>query len=98
MSDSYKPSNGDDGEGFMGAFCDHCSRDRFTPETGNGRSCAILLHALYLNSDDPHYPREWTYDATGRPTCTAFRERVARKPRQRNRHGSKDANQRGLGL
>lgn len=98
MSDSYKPSNGSDGDGFMGSHCDRCARDRFNPETGTGRSCAILLRVLCFDRDDPHYPHEWTYDAAGRPTCTAFRERVARTPRQRNRHGSKDGRQLGLGL
>jgi len=22
--------------------------------------------------DEPEYPQQWTYDAQGRPTCTAF--------------------------
>lgn len=69
----YRPSNGTEGEGFMGSFCDECQRDAKYRETDDGADgCPILAAALIFNVKDEQYPNEWTYDAEGNPTCTAF--------------------------
>lgn len=71
MTEKYQPSNGTEGEGFMGVFCEQCERDReFRDDTGPG--CILAARALAFDVDDDLYPAEWTYDAEGKPTCTAF--------------------------
>lgn len=71
MSERYRPSNGTEGEGFMLAFCYRCERDRsLREETGPG--CIIAARTMLFDIDEPDYPDEWTYDADGDPTCTAF--------------------------
>ena len=59
----YLPSNGTEGEIFMGHWCDRCQKDQF--EAG-GDSCAILLNTLCGKQPD-----EWRYEG-GVPVCTAF--------------------------
>jgi hypothetical protein len=63
----YRPSNGTEGMIFEEMFCDHCTR--FSAE------CEIFLSALLYAIDDDQYPKEWIFDADGRPTCTAFCDR-----------------------
>lgn len=68
----YRPSNGTEGEGFIGCWCEECERDAqytdATPELG----CQILARTFVFDVDDPNYPAEWTYDAGDNPCCTAF--------------------------
>jgi hypothetical protein len=70
----YRPSNGTDGECFMAAYCyAGCRHFRKVPSLeSHGCHKGIDLRAMAFATDDPGYPREWTYDATGKPTCTAF--------------------------
>ena len=69
----YCPSNGTDGEGFMGRFCEHCERDRAVWEREDYEGgCDILARALAFDVEDDDYPDEWTYTTEGKPTCTAF--------------------------
>lgn len=66
-TEPYRPSNGTDGEGFMGAWCERCARDV-------GHNCSILARALAFDLEDPEYPKEWVR-LTVRPwtpSCTAF--------------------------
>lgn len=65
----YRPSNGMEGEGFMAQFCDRCER-RGNSEDGH---CQIIGDTMAFDIDSPEYPREWTYDSDGDPTCTAFK-------------------------
>lgn len=62
MNKSYRPSNGTEGTIFMAQFCDRCTKD----------DCWIIIDTFRLSIDDPEYPKEWTFDEDGEPTCTAF--------------------------
>ena len=63
----YRPSNGSEGEMFMAAFCDRC---KLNADELDG--CNILSDSFCYDVGDPEYPKEWTHDGRGRPTCTAF--------------------------
>lgn len=65
--ESYRPSNGSEGEYFMGRFCYRCSKAG-DDELG----CDIVMNTMCFSVDDEEYPREWIYDTEGKPTCTAF--------------------------
>lgn len=65
MSKLYRPANGTEGMIFESRFCDLCVRDI-------DQDCDIHNRALLHDDDEPEYPREWTYDSMGYPTCTAF--------------------------
>lgn len=69
--DVYRPPNGTDGRVFMARTCDRCERDR-EYRAGLADSCRIACLTLLYRACEPEYPREWTYDEDGRPTCTAF--------------------------
>lgn len=62
----YMPSNGTEGEIFMGRWCEQCSKDRFDE---GGDSCDIML--LALSGEQPEW---WCYQA-GLPACKAFEEK-----------------------
>lgn len=80
----YRPSNSDDGLGFEMNFCDKCERDQKYRETDDGRDgCEIHTRAYLFNYKDPEYPVEWTYDAAGKPTCTAFEAELTEAERER---------------
>lgn len=64
----YRPSNGTEGEIFMGAWCANCAHDSDDTEFG----CMVQLRALAYSITDPEYPCEWQYNANGNPQCTAF--------------------------
>jgi hypothetical protein len=64
----YRPSNGTEGESFMGEWCYQCRRD--TPK----RPCSILTRTMAFDKDDKQYPTEWRYVGE-RPVCTAFVEK-----------------------
>ena len=70
---SYQPSNGMEGELFMGRWCAHCERDqafRENPDEADG--CAIAGNSMCFRAGDPDYPAEWRYASDGQPQCTAF--------------------------
>ncbi len=64
---SFRPSNGTEGDIFMGQWCEHCSKHA----PGDDVDCHILRDALATSMDDQHYPPEWIY-RVGVPACTAF--------------------------
>ena len=69
----YRPSNGEEGDIFCSEFCFQC--ERMGPD--DERGCDILARS-FNEKDDPEYPTEWRYDATGNPVCAAFRpKRIA---------------------
>lgn len=71
--EAYQPSNGDEGERFMGMWCAHCTKDDLDVDTGEG-GCPIIAYTMALDIGDPDYPKEWTYGPDGQPVCTAFDE------------------------
>ena len=84
--DPYRPCNGSEGERFESAFCERCERDRpyrlywkdeDDPEA-DSTGCEIHTNALAFERTDPAYPKEWTFDANGRPVCTAFEPELPR--------------------
>lgn len=62
----YRPSNGTEGDIFMGHWCEHCAFNALDED-----GCDIQLTALAYGIDDPEYPGEWVYRASV-PVCTAF--------------------------
>jgi len=66
----YRPSNGTEGMYFTDQFCDQCMHQNPNPEAD--KNCDICMRAFCYGVNDPEYPIEWTYDALGKPTCTAF--------------------------
>lgn len=64
--ESYRPSNGTEGELFMDLWCAQCPRD------SESSPCPILLASMAFEVDDPKYPKEWVHDAAGQPSCTGF--------------------------
>jgi hypothetical protein len=61
----YRPSNGDEGEGFMCDWCYRCAKDR------GRRQCDILTRSMAFDITDLEYPTEWIEEEDG-PRCTAF--------------------------
>ena len=71
----YRPANRTEGMGVMDAFCCRCKYDdafQTDPDTGEG--CPTAGNAMMYDVGDSAYPPEWTHDAAGNPTCTAFEE------------------------
>lgn len=70
----YRPSNGTEGECFMGQWCAHCERDKASREPGAfpGDGCEIIANTMAYSIDDPNYPKEWRCDGPSGPRCTAF--------------------------
>lgn len=71
----YCPSSGSEGMAFEEAVCDAgCMHYR---DIGNDvTDCALgILMQAWATADvaDPEFPKQWVYDAKGRPTCTAFK-------------------------
>lgn len=87
-TETYRPSNGTEGEIFMECFCFRCARDaEFQDAMARGESsdkgCPILAASFVYSTDDPKYPKEWVRDIDSDVTliggngarCTAFVER-----------------------
>lgn len=63
----YRPSNGTEGEWFIGWQCMHCARARADDP------CEIVTDTMSLAETHPDYPREWVVDLDGaNPRCTGF--------------------------
>jgi len=74
MGKRYRPSNGTEGAEFCEAWCDRCVKDVAAQRGDFENGCYIRAATYAFEVDDPEYPSEWTYDATGQPCCTAFEE------------------------
>lgn len=67
----YQPSNGTEGVMFADHFCDQCLHDKDWRDKEKN-PCLILSATLIYDIGETEYPKEWTHDAEGHPTCTAF--------------------------
>ena len=71
----YRPSCGTEGEDFRERFCYQCLHERWIHRQKEDRDedkCKIMTNTMLFDTNEPEYPREWTYDEKGSPTCTAF--------------------------
>lgn len=68
----YQPSNGTEGDIFMGEFCFKCAKLPHDSDAKN--QCWILGRAMIHGTDNPRYPNQWRYQ-DGKPVCTAFKDR-----------------------
>ncbi len=74
VGQQYKPSNGTEGECFIGAWCANCARDKVM----NGEADEAdafedeTLHCEILGASFRGEAQEWQYGADGQPVCTAF--------------------------
>lgn len=69
----YRPATGTEGAAFQDYWCGWCARDAaFRDDPDFGEGCQIVADTFVYDIDDPKYPKEWVYDADGRPKCTAF--------------------------
>lgn len=64
----YRPANGSEGDMFQEIFCGKCVYDDYD----NDLYCDILGNSMAFDIDDKYYPKEWTHDKNGCPTCTKF--------------------------
>ena len=72
----YKPSNGTEGDLFIGVMCFGCARD-----TEEG--CSIVLHMMAGEQR-----KEWVIGDDGQPTCTGYRDPKSRPSTPRCRETS----------
>ena len=70
----YQPSNGFEGDLFMGRWCARCTLDTLDDDSGDG-GCDIMGWAMATSPGEPGYPAEWQYADDGQPICTAFSPR-----------------------
>lgn len=76
--EKYRPSNGTAGEAFISSWCGTCARDKALrdgcdiEECDDNERCDIVGRTMTYHIDNPEYPVEWRYDASGRPVCTAY--------------------------
>ncbi|GAB62680.1 MAG: hypothetical protein DWB56_14765 [Candidatus Jettenia sp.] len=68
MAEKYRPANGAEGILFEVNFCDVCEKGDYADSC-----CDINVRTLFYDVDEAEYPAEWTYDAAGKPVCTAFK-------------------------
>lgn len=74
----YRPSNGSEGCDFFEHWCTNCQRDKSMREGApiedcdDNEVCQIIGDTFAYEIDDPKYPKEWCYDDSGHPCCTAF--------------------------
>lgn len=66
---SYRPSNGTEGECFIYYHCRQCIHDH--PDMMHPKKCLILTSTMCFDPTDPEYPKEWIYK-DGKPTCTNY--------------------------
>lgn len=71
----YRPSNGTEGQMFEDRFCCHCRK--FVDEEADedeAAGCRLPDLAMLYEISDPKYPKQWVFDADGRPTCKEFEQ------------------------
>lgn len=69
----YQPSNGSEGQMFMGMWCARCKADAaFRADMNSADGCEIIANTMAMSARDPDYPREWQYSTDGQPICRAF--------------------------
>ena len=78
--ETYRPSNGTEGDIFRANWCERCKRDQLYQQTGLGEhGCQILAATFMLDVTDPDYPKEWRRQISdtgwpGAAECTAFED------------------------
>lgn len=84
--ESYRPSNGTEGEYFHEGFCYRCAKFPHSSDAKN--QCMIFLSAHAYGLGEPEYHKQWRY-VDGKPTCTSFkdREEFNASRRSKRRHG-----------
>lgn len=89
MTELYRPSSGTEGEWFIGQWCGNCERDKCQngskpmDECTQDDFCQIIGKTMWLDVDDPDYPKEWIEDEEDGPRCTAFIEKGKDIPPER---------------
>ncbi len=73
----YRPSNGTEGEIFMGQWCARCQHDDYHD---GGDGCPIIGNTMALAVDHPDYPKEWREEGPQGPRCTNFLAEGAEPP------------------
>lgn len=68
----YRPSNGTEGEIFMGQWCARCLRDKERREGDAFAGCDIITMTMAFDIDHPSYPKAWVQDDDGQPSCLEF--------------------------
>jgi len=68
--EKYRPSNGTEGDLFIGAWCHQCQYI----------ACPIVGLTMAYSVEDDEYPEEWQYAHDGQPCCTAFVDAVESEP------------------
>lgn len=69
----YRPSNGTEGEGFIGKWCENCTRDIQAQRHENyEKGCPILAASFRFHIGEEGYPKEWQWIENS-PVCTAFK-------------------------
>lgn len=66
----YRPSNGTEGGWFEDKFCMNCINTN--PDPTKRPQCDIWCAAVCWDIKDERYPKQWTYDADNKPTCTSW--------------------------
>ena len=79
----YRPSNGTEGAIFQERFCDRCAHDNYNVDSGEGKSCDILMRTMLHGVDEPEYPEEWQQKPGQPPQCTAFWDANDEPPKDR---------------
>jgi hypothetical protein len=62
----YAPQGSADVAVFQAGYCSRCKNN------DDVKSCFIKTQADTWPVTDSRYPKEWTYDKRGRPTCIEF--------------------------
>ena len=69
----YRPSNGEEGDRFMSAYCTDCV---LCGEEGCEKG--LDSASFWCDIGEEGYPAEWQYGPDGQPTCTAFEDKASK--------------------
>lgn len=68
----YRPSNGTEGSYFESSHCLQCINSNPNP---NGKKQCEIWHDVHeFDISNENYPKEWIYDQSNKPTCTAWKK------------------------
>ncbi len=70
----YKPSNGSEGEAFIGHWCGHCARDKSAREGAPIEECDDREVCPIIARSFAGDATEWVYGTDGQPRCTEYVE------------------------
>lgn len=62
---SWRPSNGFEGDFFEEIVCGRCAKSA---------DCVVALNAMTFDLGEVGYPPEWIYSTEGQPCCTGFED------------------------